>query len=152
MIAVTKSLNIKKALRKLKTYCLLFLYVIQVLNQLEKIELHQQTPTYTQKLPIILPKNTRAILISVYCNFLNRNGHAYLNYVTYQKGNDNVAAKAEGYNTHFNVYANTFLYEQMIPWNSSLSNELIFKVTSSYKDGGNQNWYRVRLVGYITSP
>ena len=126
-------------------------HFIQVLNQLEKIELHQQTPTYTQKVPIILPKSTRAILISVYCNFRNKNGHAYLDYVTYQNGNDNVAAKAEGYNTHYNVYANTFLYEQMIPWNSSLPNELIFKVTHSYKDGGNSNWYRVRLVGYITS-
>ena len=135
------------------TYLILFssFYFIQVLNQLEKIELHQQTPTYTQKLPIILPKNTRAVLISVYCNFWNNNGHAYLDYVTYQNGNDNVAAKAEGYNTHYNVYANTFLYEQMIPWNSTLPNELIFKVTRSYHTGGSNNWYRVRLVGYITS-
>ncbi|CAB4015337.1 Hypothetical predicted protein, partial [Paramuricea clavata] len=122
-----------------------------ILNQLEKIQLHQVTPTYTQNLPIILPKNTRAILISVYCNFWNSKGHAYLNYITYQKGNDNAAAKAEGYNTHFNVYANTFLYEQMIPWNTTLSNELIFRVTRSYLSGGINNWYRVRLVGYITS-
>ena len=113
---------------------------------------HQSKPTYTQKIRIVLPKNTRAILISIYCNFWNSNGHAYLNYVTYQKGNDNTAAaKAEGYNTHYNIYANTFLYEQMIPWNSSLPNELVFKVTKSYIDGGSSNWYRVRLVGYISS-
>ena len=123
----------------------------EILNQLEKIQLHQSTPTYTQKLPIVLPQHTRAILISIYCSFWNRNGHAYLNYITYQKGNDNAAAKAEGYNTHYNVYANTFLYEQMIPWNTTLPNELVFRVTDSYRTGGNDNWYRVRLVGFITS-
>ena len=102
-------------------------------------------------MPIVLPQNTHAILISVYCNFGNSNGHAYLNYITYQKGNDNAVAKAEGYNTHYNVHANTFLYEQMVPWDSTLSNQLIFKVTSSYQSGGSRNWYRIRLVGYITS-
>ena len=129
----------------------LIFFSIQILNQLEKIQLHQATPTYTQKLPIVLPQHTRAILISVYCNFWNQNGHAYLNYATHQKGNDNAAAKADGYNTHYNVYANTWLYEQMIPWNTTLPNELIFKVTQSYLTGGSNNWYRIRLVGYITS-
>ncbi len=113
--------------------------------------MHQTTPTYTQKLPIVLPQNTRAIIISVYCEFWNSDGHAYLNYITHQKGNDNATGKAEGYNRHYKAYANTWLYEQMIPWNSTLSNELIFKVTSSYLTGGSNNWYRVRLVGYITS-
>ncbi|XP_028390988.1 uncharacterized protein LOC114515867 [Dendronephthya gigantea] len=124
----------------------------EILNQLEKLQLSGQTPTYTQKLPILLPKNTKAILISIFCKFGNGNGHAYLNYVTYQKDNDNAAAKAEGYNTHYNVYANTFLYEQMIPWNTTLPNELIFRVTYSTLTGGNYNWYRVRLVGYVISP
>ena len=123
----------------------------EVLNQLEKIQLHQVTPTYTQQLPVVLPKATRAILISVYCNFWNNNGHAYLNYEAHQKGNQKPEAKVYGYNTHYNVYANTFYYEQMIPWESDLSNEIVFKVTSSYKTGGNNNWYRVRFVGYITT-
>ncbi|XP_046850232.1 cubilin homolog [Xenia sp. Carnegie-2017] len=122
----------------------------EILNQLEKIQLHGATPTYTQAIPIVLPQNTRAIIISVFCNFWNSKGHAYLNYVTHQKGNDDSSAKAEGYNTHYNVYANTFLYEQMIPWNTTLPNDLIFKVTSSAHTGGANNWYRVRLVGYVT--
>jgi hypothetical protein len=75
-----------------------------------------------------------------------------LQYITHQKGNDNAAAKAEGYNRHYDAYHNTWVYEQMIPWNSTLPNELIFKVTYSYLSGGSNNWYRVRLVGYITSP
>ena len=135
------------------TYLILLFhfYFIQVLNQLEKIQLDHQTPTYTQKLPIILPKNTRAILISVYCNYGNHNGEANLDYITYQNGNDNDAAKSVGANRHYKVYANAFLYEQMIPWNSSLSNELIFKVIYSRNNGDSYNWYRVRLVGYITS-
>jgi hypothetical protein len=74
-----------------------------------------------------------------------------LNYVTNKKGNDNADAKTEGYSTHYNVYGNTFLYEQMIPWNSTLSNELIFKVTHSYRTGDSKNWFRVGFVGYITS-
>lgn len=122
----------------------------EVLNQLEKIELAGPKPTYTQKLPVVLPKATRAILISVYCNFWNNNGHAYLNYEAYQKGNNKAEGKVYGYNTHYNVYANTFYYEQTIPWSSNLSNEIVFKVTHSYRTGGANNWYRVRLVGYVT--
>ena len=55
-----------------------------------------------------------------------------------------------GYNTHYNVNANTFYYEQMIPWDSALPNEMSFKVIFSYNTGGAKNWYRVRLVGYVT--
>ena len=123
----------------------------EVLSQLDQLHLHQSKPTYNQKLPVILPKGTQAILISVYCNFWNKNGHAYLNYEAYQKGNDKPEAKVYGYNTHFNVYANTFYYEQMIPWNNTLSSEMVFKVTSSYRTGGGNNWYRIRLVGYVTT-
>ena len=123
----------------------------EVLNQLEKLQIHQSTPTYNQKLPVILPKGTQAILISIYCNFWNVKGHAYLNYEAYQKGNDKPEGKVYGYNTHFNVYANTFLYEQMIPWSNSLPNDKIFKVTSSYLSCGDKNWYRVRMVGYVTT-
>ena len=42
-----------------------------------------------------------------------------------------VSLKIYGYNTHYNVYANTFYYEKMIPWESDLSNEMVVKVTSS---------------------
>ena len=93
------------------SFCFCFM---QILDQLEKMQLSGQTPTYTRMLQIILPVNTRAILISIFCSFAT-NGHAYLNDVNYQKDNDNVFAKAEGYYTYYNVYANTFLYKQMIP-------------------------------------
>lgn len=122
----------------------------EIFNQLEKLELHQSTPNYRQKMPFVLPKGTQAILISVFCNFRNKNGHAYLNYEAHQTGNDNPEAKVYGYNTHYNVNANTFYYEQMIPWDSALPNEMSFKVISSYNTGGAKNWYRVRLVGYVT--
>ncbi|XP_028390992.1 uncharacterized protein LOC114515871 [Dendronephthya gigantea] len=125
----------------------------EVLNKLEKIDQsHQQPATYTQTIPITLPNNTRAIIISIFCNYQNHNGDAALFYVTYQKGNDNATAKAEGKERHWNVHANAFVYEQMIPWNPTLPNELIFKVIWSKFRGGIYNWYRVRLVGYITSP
>ena len=71
--------------------------------------------SYTQKMPVLLPRNTRVILNSIYCNFWNSKGHAHLNYVTHQKDNDNVSGKAEDVNTHYNVHANTFIYKQMIP-------------------------------------
>ena len=123
----------------------------QVFPKLEKLILHQVTPTFDQKIPITLPNNTRAILISIYCHFWNSDGHAYLFYETHQKGNNNPEGKVFGDNTHFRVYANTFYYEQMVPWSSKLPSNLIFKVTSAYQTGGALNWYRVRLVGYITS-
>ena len=98
----------------------------------------------------MFPKNTRAIIISVYCHYGNHKGTAELNYVTHQKGNDDSSGKVEGYNMHHNVHANTFLYEQMIPWNNTLANELVFKVTFSRYESRNRNsWYRVRLVGYV---
>ncbi|XP_028391448.1 uncharacterized protein LOC114516225 [Dendronephthya gigantea] len=126
--------------------------VNEILNQLEQIQISRQAPTYSQRVPIALPKDTKAILISIFCHFYNHQGHAYLNYLAYQRDNDNAGGKAEGYNTHYDVHANTFYYEQMIPWNTALPNELVFRVTYSYLTGGRRNWYRVRLVGYITSP
>ena len=73
-----------------------------------------------------------------------------MDYVTHQKGNDDRSARAEGTNRHYNAHGNTFTYEQMIPWNTTLPNELIFKVTYSRLDGGVNSWYRIRLVGYVT--
>ncbi|XP_046850227.1 cubilin homolog [Xenia sp. Carnegie-2017] len=122
----------------------------EILNQLEKLRLHLAKPTYTQKIPIMFPQNTRAIIISVYCHYGNHKGAADLYYVTHQKGNDDSSGKVEGYNLHYNVHGNTFLYEQMIPWNNTLANELVFKVTySRYESRNPHSWYRVRLVGYV---
>lgn len=123
----------------------------KILNKLEKFKRHQSRPTYYQKLPIALPKGTRAILISIFYHFRNRNGHADLYYEAYQKGNNKPEGKVYGHNLHYNVYENTFYYEQMVPWSNDLPNELVFKVTYSYSTGGSSNWYRVRLVGYITT-
>ena len=99
---------------------------------------------------MMLPNNTQAILISVHCMLWNVRGHAYLNYETHQKGNTKPEGKVYGENEHYNQY-NTFYYEQMVPWTSSLPNELVFKVTYSYHTGNNNNRYRIRLVGYITA-
>ncbi|XP_046850228.1 uncharacterized protein LOC124443754 [Xenia sp. Carnegie-2017] len=122
----------------------------EILNQLEKLQLNNAQRTYTQKIPIILPSKTRAIIISVYCYYWNKNGDTFMDYVTHQKGNDDRSARAEGNNRHNNVHGNAFTYEQMIPWNTTLPNELIFKVTYSLNKGGVYSWYRIRLVGYVT--
>ena len=120
-----------------------------VFPKLTKFQTHQVTPTYVEKSPVTLPSNTRAIIISVLCNFQNRNGHAYMEFDVYQKGLQS-GGKASAPNVHFNVYANTFYYEIMIPWDSSLGDEIVFKLTSTYFTGGIENWYRVKLVGYVT--
>ena len=117
---------------------------------LARVSLHQKTPTYTDRMPVDLPANTRAVIISVFCNFWNSGGHAYLNFDAYQKGNKK-AGKLSVTNTHFKVYANTFYYELLAPWDSQLSDEMVFEITSTYQTGGNNNWYQVKLVGYITA-
>ena len=124
--------------------------VNKIFNQLEKFNLHRKTPTYIQKMPISFPKNTKAILISIYLNFWNTGGHAYMDFVTYQDGNERLG-KVAVVNTHYNIYANTFYYELMLPWDTKLPNQIVFKITNSYNTGGPNNWYRVRLVGYITA-
>ena len=124
----------------------------EIMDKLEKLKLHTLTPTYIQKLPIDLPKGTQAILISVYCQIYNSGtSHAYLDYEAHQNGNDKPEAKVYGINSHYNAYYNTFYYEQMVPWNSDLADEMVFKVTRSYQRGGDNNWYRIRLVGYVTT-
>ena len=50
-----------------------------VFPNLEKLALHQQTPTYIETMPTPLPNNTRAVIVQVFCNFWNSDGHAYLN-------------------------------------------------------------------------
>nr|UST29487.1 neurogenic locus notch-like protein 3 [Haliclona caerulea] len=124
--------------------------VNEELNKLNKMKLNGVTPTYIQKIPLCLPRNTKAILISVFTYFWNSGGHAYLDFKTHQKGNEkngSVAVK----NEHYNIYANTFYYELMLPWDTALPDELVFVVTRSALDGGDNNWYRIKLVGYITA-
>jgi len=121
-----------------------------IFDNLEKIVLHQQTPTYIESLPLPMPYNTRAVIIQVYCNFWNGNGHAYLNVNINQKGNEEAGVTSVE-NKHYNVYANTFFYEVFVPWDSSISNELVFDVTKSFQTGGGNNWYRLRVVGYVTA-
>ena len=115
---------------------------------LEKLSLHQSTPTYVETLPTPLPDNTRALIVQVFCNFQNKDGHAYLNVDIQQEGNE-AGGVASVENTHFRVYANTFYYEVMVPWDGTLDNKLKFVVKSSYQTGGDKNWYRLRVVGYI---
>lgn len=123
----------------------------EILHQLEKMALNGQKPTYSQKFPLVLPKTTRAVIISIYCFYGNANGHAYLDFEMHQKGNDKVDGKISNKNRHYNVHANTFYYEQMLPWDSKLPNEIILKVIYSKQDGGPNSWYQARLVGYITA-
>ena len=119
-----------------------------VFPNLEKLALHQQTPTYIETMPTPLPNNTRAVIVQVFCNFWNSDGHAYLNVDIHQEGNeDGGVASVE--NTHYRVYANTFYYEVMVPWNGDLPDKLKFEVKRSYQTGGDRNWYRLRVVGYI---
>jgi len=122
-----------------------------IFPSLQKMSLHQTTPHYVEKLPLPLPANTKAVIISIFCNFWNTgSSHAYLNAELRQKGNvDGGVAKIT--NTHFSVYANTFYYEVFVPWNTAISNEFEFNVTGSYRTGGDKNWYRVQMVGYITA-
>ena len=119
-----------------------------VFPNLEKLALHQSTPTYVETLPTPLPNNTRAVIVQVFCNFWNEGGHAYLNVDIQQEGNE-AGGVASVENTHFKVYANTFYYEIMVPWDGTLANKLKFVVKSSYQTGGSDNWYRLRVVGYI---
>jgi len=119
-----------------------------IFENLEKLMLHQSTPTYIEPLPLPLPDNTRAIIIQVYCMFWNSGGHAYLDVDIHQKGNEE-GGVASVQNTHFDIYANTINYEVFVPWDSSISNEVVFDVTRSYQTGGSNNWYRLRIVGYV---
>ena len=119
-----------------------------IFPNLEKMTLHQVTPTYTESIPVPLPNNTRAIIVQVYCNFWNKDGHAYLNVDINQEGNE-AGGVASVENTHFRVYANTFYYEVMVPWDSELPDKVTFAVKSSYQTGGTDNWYRLRVVGYV---
>jgi len=123
-----------------------------IFPQLYKLKLHNVTPTYTARLPLTpLPSNTKAVIISVFCNFWNSgNSHAYLHGYIQQKGNE-VGGRVKFQHTHYSVYANTFSNEVLVPWDSSVSNEIKVQVTSSYLSGGSNNWYRITLVGYITA-
>ncbi|XP_028516164.1 uncharacterized protein LOC114575465 [Exaiptasia diaphana] len=118
------------------------------LDKLAKIALYQKKPTYIQSMPMVFPSNTKAIIISVFTNFWNTKGHAYLDFKTYQQGNEKDGSVTV-VNTHFNIYANTFYYELMLPWNTTLPQELVFKITGSYLTGGSNNWYQVKLVGFV---
>lgn len=124
--------------------------VDKVFPSLARVALHQKTPTYIDQMPVDLPANTKAVMISVFCNFWNKGGHAYLNFDAYQKGNEK-AGKISVTNRHYNIYANTLYYELLAPWDSQYSDEMVFKITSTYQTGGSNNWYQVKLVGYITA-
>lgn len=122
--------------------------VSAVFPSFQKFLLHDVKPTYINRLPIAPPKYTKAVIISVFCFFWNRSGHAYLNFRAFQKGNEK-AGKLSTDNTHFNVYANTWYYEYFVPWDTALSDEMVFEVTRTYFSGGPHNWYQIKLVGFI---
>ncbi len=121
-----------------------------VVPSLAKVQLHQKTAVYTEKIPqSLLNKNTKAVIVSVFCNFWNTGGHAYMNLDFNQKGNED-SGSAHAPNTHYAVSANTFYYEIMIPWDSKFGNEVVFKVSHTYNTGGSDNWYQVKVVGTVT--
>jgi len=116
---------------------------------LEKIALDQQTPTYVETIPVPFPDNTRAVIISVYAKVWNGgNSHAYLDLKIHQKGNDE-GGMTYDYNTHYAVFANVFYKELFVPWDSTISNEMEFAVTRSKLTGGDSNFYRIRITGYV---
>eukprot|EP00794_Sanderia_malayensis_P010072 gene10072-11101_t len=122
-----------------------------VIPSLKKVQLHQKTVTYKETIPkSLLARNTKAVIVSVYCSFWNGGGHAYMTLAVNQKGNE-AAGIAKVKNTHYKVYANDFYYEVMIPWDSKFGNEAVFKVTNTYNTGGSNNWYQVKLVGVINA-
>ena len=114
-----------------------------------KIQLHQQAHTYVEVLNSV-PADTKAVIVSLYCNFWNTAGHAYLTGNIQQKGNA-AGGVAKFHHQHFKVYANTWYQEQMVSWDTGVSKELVVKVTSSYHTGGVNNWFRFKVVGYITA-
>ena len=81
---------------------------------LEKLALHQSTPTYVETIPIPFPENTKAIIVQFFCNFWNAEGHVYLDVEIKQHENDE-GGVAHIENTHYKVYANTFYYEIFVP-------------------------------------
>ena len=119
---------------------------------LEKMQLSGVTPTYIEPLPAPLPRNTKAVIVEVFCYFDNSavNSHNYL-YADIQQDGSGPEGQVKTVNKRVNIYANDFVDEMMIPWDSSLPNSLKVAVTNSYITGGNLNWYRIRIVGYITA-
>ncbi len=129
-----------------------------VFPSLAKVQLNlgHKTVTYTEQIPAsLLTQATRAVIISVYCHFHNHDNSNAAMYITFnQKGNEN-AGTAKLHNYHFNVRANTWYNEMMIPWNTSLGNEAVFKLTYTSIYGThkqtkkNENWFTVKMVGFI---
>ncbi len=115
---------------------------------------------YREKIPSnLLSDDTRAVVIAIFCHFVNRdNSHAYMDITFHQKGNSK-SGKAKIKNFHFNVYSNSFYNEVMIPWNPRLGDEAVFRLENTWNDGKsadtntagtNQNWYTVKMVGYVS--
>ena len=128
-----------------------------VFPSLAKVQLHKKNVAYTEKIPAnLLPKTTKAIIVSVFCHFHNHHGaYAYMNITFNQQGNEN-SGSAKIDNFHWNVQANSWYNEVMIPWNVNLGNEAVFKLEGTYNTGinvhskANENWYQVKMVGFIS--
>ncbi len=120
---------------------------------LAKVQLHHQTVTYNEKIPTsLLPKNTKAVIISILCHFWNPvtgGSDANMFLAVYQKGNED-SGIVNVPNKHYGVYGNWFYKEVMIPWNGDLSSEAVFKLTQTYNPKKQLNWYEVKMVGVIT--
>ena len=122
-----------------------------ILPKLKKIQLSESNPTIVEAIPLPFPQSTKAIIVSVFCDFGNdvKISHAYLLGEIRQKGSSN-SGMVKIDNRHFSVYANTWYNELHVPWDNNLPNELELKVTGSYNTGGSNNWYDIKVVGFVS--
>lgn len=123
-----------------------------IFPRLAKIQLHYQAVTYIEKIPAnLLPRSTKAIVISILCHFWNTGpSDTNMFLAVYQRGNKG-SGTTNVANKHYNVHGNWFNTEVMVPWNGGLGREAVFKLTNTYNPEKNLNWYQVKLVGVITA-
>jgi len=128
-----------------------------ILPLLQRIQLHQATPTIEQDVPPnVIPSNAVMLLVSVYLFHGNHpSGHAYLCFDIHQAQSNTATSKASVKNYSFAHYFNSHYYEILLPWNSQLPHKLVVAIKETYNTGcyqnqGNQNFYDINIDGYMT--
>ena len=87
----------------------------------------------------IIPKNTRAVIVSIKCDQWMETFNAKMALEVKQAGN------ANGGSVIYTAPLNDFYYETLVPWDGFAGSTIIFKTTGSSK-----NKYTLGIVGYIT--
>ena len=115
------------------------------------INLNGPTPTYTVNIPATIPDDTRAVIIGVIYshNSSTTNTHGYLSFDAYQTGTTEADFKAKYEHTGFNDYANRHYTEILVPWRTSLADQINIQVTYSY-NSDSLNTYDISYRGYIS--